>query len=74
MTPSKVLGARALVVVPGQLIVVELHLGAAADAQLELATAEPGGALLRFGDVGPHALDRAGQQALQADGGGGDKG
>src|SRR5258707_13112579 len=41
----------------------------AADAQIELARGEPGGALLGFGEVGPDALDGPGQQALEANGG-----
>src|SRR5882672_168664 len=58
----------------GETLVVEMQLDAAAHAQLELARGEPGGALLRFGEVGPDALDGPGQQALEADGGGFDQG
>src|SRR5258708_465020 len=53
-----------------QLGVVELEADRAAEAQVELAGGEPFGALVGLGQVGPDALDGAGQQALHFHGAG----
>src|SRR3954469_13666793 len=71
---ADVLVLRRHFLVAGELRVVELegHLGA--DARLELAGAEPLRPLVRLADVGPDALDGAGQQALELHGAGLDHG
>src|SRR5262249_14925870 len=60
-------GGRLLV---AKALVVELQLDLAAEAQVEIARGEPGGALLRVGEGGPDALPGPREQALGAGGGG----
>src|SRR5258708_13964274 len=61
---------RRRVRVVGQLGVAEVEAERAAEAQVELAGGEPFGALVGLGQVGPDALDGAGQQALHFHGAG----
>jgi len=49
--------------------VVEMQVRPAAHAQVEDAAREPRLALLGIGEVGPDALDRSGEHALEAHGG-----
>src|SRR5690606_17162391 len=51
-----------------ELPVQEAELDAAADLKLHLPARQPLAALVRFGEIGPNPLDRAGQQALEAQG------
>src|SRR5690606_29340547 len=69
-----VLEALGRVLVAGEAVVVERQPHLAAGAQVPFAAGEPPRALVRFGHVGPDALDGAGEEALEPDGAGLDEG
>src|SRR6478735_9851425 len=54
--------------VRGQLGMIESQRRTPADAQIHVARGKPFSALLRLGEIGPDAFDRAGQQELEANG------
>src|SRR5438067_1408254 len=74
LADATVLESRRRVLVAREVVVVELERDLSADAQIELTRGEPFRALVGLGDIGPHALNRAGQQALELDGAGLDHG